>query len=47
MSTIKVNPKGKIAFVSGANRGIGKAITIALLENGISKVYAGQEMFQI
>lgn len=36
-----LNPKGKTALVSGANRGIGKAILIELLEQGISKVYAG------
>ncbi len=31
---------GKIAMVTGANRGIGRAITDSLLENGASKVYA-------
>lgn len=41
MSQIKINPQGKVALVSGANRGIGKAIVIELLENGVSKVYAG------
>lgn len=41
MSTIKVNPKGKTALISGANRGIGKAIAIELLETGIKKVYVG------
>lgn len=40
MSTVQVNPNGKTALVSGANRGIGKAITIELLEKG-AKVYAG------
>lgn len=33
--------KNKIALVTGANRGIGKAIVDALLEAGIAKVYAG------
>ena len=32
--------KDMIALVTGANRGIGKAIVGALLENGASKVYA-------
>lgn len=30
-----------VALVTGANRGIGRAITIALLERGARKVYAG------
>ncbi|MFQ5588878.1 MAG: SDR family oxidoreductase [Nitrospiria bacterium] len=41
MSKTSISPEGKVALVSGANRGIGKAITIALLENGARKVYAG------
>ena len=41
MTTIKVESKGKVALVSGSNRGIGKAITIELLNRGASKVYAG------
>ncbi|MDW3652790.1 MAG: SDR family NAD(P)-dependent oxidoreductase [Bacteroidia bacterium] len=41
MTEVKVNPAGKIAFISGSNRGIGKAITIELLERGVQKVYAG------
>lgn len=36
-----LDPKGKVAFVSGANRGIGKAIAVELLNRGASKVYAG------
>ncbi len=38
---MNVTIKGKSALVSGANRGIGKAITEALLDNGAKKVYAG------
>lgn len=41
MNTKCVSVKGKVAFVSGSNRGIGKAVTVALLENGAKKVYAG------
>jgi NAD(P)-dependent dehydrogenase (short-subunit alcohol dehydrogenase family) len=41
MNELKVSPKGRVAFVSGANRGIGRAITIELLEAGAKKVYAG------
>lgn len=37
----KILTKGKIALVSGSNRGIGKAIVQELLENGAKKVYAG------
>jgi NAD(P)-dependent dehydrogenase (short-subunit alcohol dehydrogenase family) len=33
--------EGKIAFVTGANRGIGKAIVHAFLNQGAAKVYAG------
>lgn len=40
MSQVKVDPIGKIAIVSGSNRGIGKGITIELLERGAKKIYA-------
>jgi NAD(P)-dependent dehydrogenase (short-subunit alcohol dehydrogenase family) len=33
--------EGSVALVTGANRGIGKAITAALLDRGVAKVYAG------
>ncbi|MET9625839.1 SDR family oxidoreductase [Lentzea sp. NPDC006480] len=33
--------EGSVALVTGANRGIGNAIALALLENGAAKVYAG------
>lgn len=41
MANKKISIEGRVAFVSGSNRGIGKAITVALLENGAKKVYAG------
>ena len=33
--------EGNVALVTGANRGIGRALTEALLERGAAKVYAG------
>jgi len=36
-----VNVDGSIAFVTGANRGLGAAFTAALFERGAAKVYAG------
>lgn len=36
----QVNIQGSTAFVTGANRGIGRAITEALLERGAARVYA-------
>ena len=37
----KISIENTTALVSGANRGIGKAITEELLNNGANKVYAG------
>jgi len=36
----KISIEGKVALVTGSNRGIGKALTVELLENGAKKVYA-------
>jgi NAD(P)-dependent dehydrogenase (short-subunit alcohol dehydrogenase family) len=36
-----MNIDGSVAFVTGANRGLGAAFTEALLERGAAKVYAG------
>ena len=41
MPAVHIAPEGKVAFVSGSNRGVGKAITTELLEHGAQKVYAG------
>jgi NAD(P)-dependent dehydrogenase (short-subunit alcohol dehydrogenase family) len=37
---MSMDVKDQIALVTGANRGIGKAITISLLSHGATKVYA-------
>jgi NAD(P)-dependent dehydrogenase (short-subunit alcohol dehydrogenase family) len=37
---VEVDIRGKVAFVSGANRGLGRAFVEGLLEAGASKVYA-------
>ena len=34
--------KGSVALVTGANRGIGRALTRALLGSGAAKVYTRQ-----
>src|SRR5262249_38592781 len=39
MKTLKI--EGSVALVTGANRGIGRALTEALLPRGVRKVYAG------
>ncbi len=41
MKNLKLNLKDRVVFISGANRGIGKAIAIELLDRGAKKVYAG------
>lgn len=41
MANVNFNANGKTALVSGANRGIGKAIVKELIQKGASKVYAG------
>ena len=39
--TKKISIKNKTVLVTGANRGIGKEIVMALLENGAGKIFAG------
>ncbi len=41
MTDVKIDVNGKTALISGANRGIGKAIAKELLNRGVAKVYAG------
>jgi NAD(P)-dependent dehydrogenase (short-subunit alcohol dehydrogenase family) len=36
-----VSIQGTVAFVSGANRGLGEAFTRHLLDNGAAKAYGG------
>jgi NAD(P)-dependent dehydrogenase (short-subunit alcohol dehydrogenase family) len=36
-----MNIEGSVALVTGANRGLGRAFALALLERGAKKVYAG------
>ncbi|MGL1889443.1 MAG: SDR family oxidoreductase [Reichenbachiella sp.] len=41
MSIIKVKIEGKVVLVTGANRGIGRAIVEELMSRGAARVYAG------
>ncbi|MFY0651254.1 MAG: SDR family oxidoreductase [Cyclobacteriaceae bacterium] len=41
MSEVKINVKGKVVLISGANRGIGRALVVEALNRGAEKVYAG------
>ncbi|NQX84922.1 MAG: SDR family NAD(P)-dependent oxidoreductase [Flavobacteriaceae bacterium] len=42
----EISIKDSVALISGANRGIGKAITEELLNRGIKKVYAGARQLE-
>lgn len=45
--TIKINLNGKVAVVTGAGRGIGRAIALALGENGATVIAAARTESQI
>ncbi len=42
----KINLKGKVVLVSGANRGLGKAIVEQLINKGVAKIYAGSRKIE-